>query len=129
MLLAVNGTLMRGLELNGNMLAAGARFVREARTVPAYRLWSIGDRHPAMVRVAAGGAAIAVEVWDVPSAGIADILAKEPAGLCIGKVTLDDGGETLGVLGEPLLCEAQREITQYGGWRAYVAAREKGGDT
>ena len=62
MALAVNGTLMRGLELNGNLLAVGATVVREARTAPAYRLWSIGDRHAAMIRVAPGGAAIAVEV-------------------------------------------------------------------
>ena len=33
---------------------------------------------------------------------------------------LDDGSETLGVLGEPALCEGMREITEYGGWRAYV---------
>jgi len=64
MLLAVNGTLMRGLELNPNLLAVGA-------------------------------------VWDVPPAGLADVLIKEPPGLCIGKVTLEDGGEALGVLGEP----------------------------
>jgi gamma-glutamylcyclotransferase (GGCT)/AIG2-like uncharacterized protein YtfP len=120
--LAVNGTLMRGLELNGNMLAAGARFVREASTVPEYRLWSIGDRHPAMIRVREGGAAVAVEVWDVPAAGLARILLQEPPGLCIGKVRLADGEETLGVLGEPALCEGQREITRWGGWRAYRAA-------
>ena len=125
MLLAVNGTLMRGLELNGNMLAAAATFVRETRTAPTYRLWSIGDRHPAMQRVTSGGVAVVVEVWDVPPGGIADILSKEPPGLCIGKVTLEDGGEVLGVLGEPLLCQGQREITQHGGWRAYTAAREK----
>lgn len=124
MLLAVNGTLMRGLELNPNLLAAGAQFVRETRTAPVYRLWSIGDRHPAMLRVTAGGVAVAVEVWDVPPAGIADVLMKEPPGLCIGKITLEDGSETLGVLGELALCEGQREITTYSGWRAYVAARE-----
>lgn len=121
--LAVNGTLMRGLELNGTMLAAGAAFVREARTAPVYRLWSIDDRHPAMVRVAAGGASIAVEVWSVPAAGLAAILLHEPPGLVIGKVRLADGEDMLGVLGEPALCEGQREITQYGGWRAYLAAR------
>ena len=126
MLLAVNGTLMRGLELNANLLAAGATFVREARTAPVYRLWSIGDRHPAMLRVATNGAAIAVEVWDVPPAGIADVLVKEPAGLAIGKVMLDDGSETLGVLGETTLVDGQREITVHGGWRAYIAAREGG---
>jgi gamma-glutamylcyclotransferase (GGCT)/AIG2-like uncharacterized protein YtfP len=122
-LLVVNGTLMRGLALNGNLLAAGARFVRETRTAPAYRLYSIGDRHPAMVRVAAGGAAVAVEVWSVPAAGLTEILLKEPPGLSIGKVQLEDGSVVLGVLGEPVLCEGQREITEHGGWRAYLKAR------
>src|SRR5262245_15459723 len=122
-LLAVNGTLMRGLEMNANLLAAGATFVREGRTAPVYRLWSIRDRHPAMVRVGPGGAAIALEVWSVPAQGLASILLKEPAGLCIGKVVLDDGRETLGVLGEPALCEGMREITGYGGCGADGAAR------
>src|SRR5215203_3163013 len=94
-LLAVNGTLMRGLELNPNMLAVGAAFVREAKTECAYRLWSIRDKHPAMVRVARGGASVAVEVWAVPPAGLASILLKEPAGLSIGKVKLADGSEVL----------------------------------
>jgi gamma-glutamylcyclotransferase (GGCT)/AIG2-like uncharacterized protein YtfP len=53
--LAVNGTLMRGLELNGNLLSVGATFLREAQTEPTYRLWSIDDRHPAMLRVREGG--------------------------------------------------------------------------
>ena len=123
--LAVNGTLMRGLELNGNLLKAGARFLREDATAPEYRLWSIADRHPAMVRVRSGGAAVAVEVWQVPAAGLAQILLAEPAGLCIGKVRLADGSETLGVIGEPTLCEGQREITSYGGWRTYMASRNR----
>ena len=122
--LAVNGTLMRGLALNPNMIAAGATFVREATTAPCYRLWSIGDRHPAMIRVTSGGAGVAVEVWAVPSEGLATILLQEPAGLCIGKVELADGGTLLGVLGEPFLLEGQREITAYGGWRAYIAAKK-----
>jgi gamma-glutamylcyclotransferase (GGCT)/AIG2-like uncharacterized protein YtfP len=123
-LLAVNGTLMRGLELNANLIEAGATFVREARTAPVYRLWSIDDRHPAMIRVDVDGAAIALEVWSVPPEGLASILLKEPPGLCIGKIRLEDGSQTLGVLGEPALCEGQREITTYGGWRAYVASRD-----
>lgn len=117
--LAVNGTLMRGLELNGNLLAVGATFVREAKTEACYRLWSIGDRHPAMLRVKEGGGAIALEVWAVPVEGLGQILLKEPSGLCIGKVPLMDGEVVLGVLGEPFLCEGQLDITQWGGWRAY----------
>jgi len=124
-LLAVNGTLMRGLELNPNMLAVGATFVRETTTEPAYRLWSIADRHPAMVRAKTGGVAVAVEVWAVPPGGLAAILLKEPPGLSIGKVKLADGSEVLGVLGEPILCEGQKEITSSGGWRAYTAGLKR----
>jgi hypothetical protein len=122
-LLAVNGTLMRGLKLNPNMVAAKASFVREAHTEPAYRLWTVNDDHPAMVRVTDGsGVKVALEVWSVPAAGLASILLNEPPGLSIGKVKLEDGSIVLGVLGEPALVEGQREITAYGGWRAYVAA-------
>ncbi|MBD2463993.1 glutamyl-tRNA amidotransferase [Oscillatoria sp. FACHB-1407] len=126
--LAVNGTLMRGLALNQNLLNAGATFLRETLTEPNYRLWSINDCHPAMLRVTHGGRAIAVEVWAVPTEGISSILLREPPGLCIGKVRLIDGETVLGVLGEPFLCENQQEITQWGGWRAYTAAlkTEKG---
>ena len=121
--LAVNGTLMRGLELNGNLLAVGAEFVKETETAPIYRLWTINDVHPAMMRVATGGTAIALEVWSVPAAGLANILLQEPPGLCIGKVQLAGNEEALGVLGEPILCEGQIEITAWGGWRAYRLAQ------
>jgi hypothetical protein len=118
---AVNGTLMRGLELNKNLLEVGATFVREATTEPTYRLFSIDDVHPAMMRVKQGGKAIAVEVWAVPSAGLAKILLQEPPGLCIGKVLLADGEQVLGVVGESICCENGKEITQYGGWRNYIS--------
>jgi hypothetical protein len=123
--LAVNGTLMRGLELNANLLQVGATFLQEALTEPHYRLWSIADRHPAMIRVKQGGRAIAVEIWAVPPAGICTVLLQEPPGLCIGKVRLSNDEIVLGVLGEPFLCEDQPEITQWGGWRAYTDALTK----
>jgi hypothetical protein len=114
---------MRGLKLNPNMVAAKATFVRETMTEPAYRLWTINDEHPAMVRVTDGtGVKVAVEVWSVPAAGLVSILLDEPPGLCIGKVRLEDGSTVLGVLGEPALVDGKREITKYGGWRAYIAA-------
>jgi gamma-glutamylcyclotransferase (GGCT)/AIG2-like uncharacterized protein YtfP len=123
-LVAVNGTLMRGFKLNPNMLEAGATFVRETTTEPAYRIWSINDNYPAMVRVNDGtGARVCLEVWSVPRGGLAKIFLKEPPGLTIGKVHLDDGSSVLGVLGESALVAGQREITQFGGWRAYAASR------
>lgn len=124
-LLAVNGTLMRGLELSPNLLKVGATFVREDATDECYRLWSIDDRHPAMLRTPGKGARIALELWDVPLDGVAQVLLSEPPGLAIGKVLLKDKTVVLGVLGEPFLCEGKREITVYGGWRAYVKERDR----
>ncbi|NER80528.1 MAG: glutamyl-tRNA amidotransferase [Leptolyngbya sp. SIO1D8] len=120
--LAVNGTLMQGLALNPNLLNVGATLAYEAQTEAAYRLWSIDDQYPAMIRVAEGGVAIAVEVWHVPAAGLGVILSQEPPGLAIGKVKLADGEVVLGVIGEPLTVQGKPEITQFGGWRAYQAS-------
>ena len=119
--LAVNGTLMRELELNPNLIQAGAEFLYEATTTPNYRLWSIHDQHPAMVRVSEGGSAVALEVWHIPADGLVQVLLQEPPGLSIGKVTLSNGETVLGVVGEPILCEGQRDISEFGGWRAYLA--------
>lgn len=121
--LAINGTLMRGLALNDNMVRAGASFVREDTTAHCYRLYSIGDVHPAMQRVSTAGGPVALEIWDVPLAGLAGILQQEPPGLCVGKVVLADESVVLGVVGESWLCQSGLDITEHGGWRLYMAAK------
>ena len=122
--LAVNGTLMRGLPLEKNLLEAGAVFEREAATGKCYRLWSIRDNNPAMLRVDPAdpnAVSVAVEVWRVPAAGLASVLLREPEGLSVGKVTLSDGEVVRGVIAEPELVRGQKEISSYGGWRSYIA--------
>jgi hypothetical protein len=121
-LLAVNGGLMRGMKDCSRMVAAGGEFVREAVTAPVFRLWSVEDDHPAMIRVNQGGAAVPVELWSLAPEGLVQILRTEPFGLTLGRYPLEDGTLVLGVLGEPAYVEGQREITEYGGWRAYVDA-------
>ena len=111
-------------DLIATLGTAGATFVREDETDACYRIWSIGDRHPAMQRVGSDGVRVALELWAVPLAGLASILQNEPPGLAIGKVVLRDGSVVLGVLSEPWLCQGQREITSFGGWRAYTAAQQ-----
>ncbi len=122
--IAVNGTLMRGLELNINLLKVNAKFVREDRTDPNYRLWSINDRHPGMLCSKDEGKEIDLEVWELSAEGLVTILNEEPPGLCVGRITLSNGQSILGVLAEPYLVEGQKEITSLQGWRAYIA--EKG---
>ena len=124
-LLAVNGTLMRGLELEPNLVNLGATFVREDRTEPAYRLYSINDIHPAMVRVpanATNGVSVAVEIWSIPADGVATLLGKEPPGLSIGKAKLQNGSIVLGVIAEPALVVGMKDISNYNGsFRDYIA--------
>ena len=124
-LFAVNGTLMRGLELEGNLIRAGGRFVREAMTAECYRLYSVSDAYPAMIRTGQDdpeAGKIALEIWSLPPEGLAEVFAGEPAGLCIGRVFLENGETVFGMLGEPELVRGMKEITAFGGWRAYLTA-------
>ena len=119
--LFVNGGLMRGFALHGNL--DGAAFVREAETAPIYRLHSIADRHPGMFEVGAGGVAVKGEMYRVPDDVWPRIEAGEPANLYRGMVTLADGTRRYGILYPRDLAEADhRDISDYGDWRAYALA-------
>ena len=122
--LFVNGTLMRGLALHDNL--GGATFVAEARTAPIYRLYSIADRHPGMFEVGAGGVAVAGEIYLVPDEVWRRVEAGEPPHLYRGKIRLADGREIGGILYPRELAEGRhRDISDYGDWRAYVAAERR----
>ena len=121
--LAVNGTLMRGLALNRNLLDAGAVFVYETCTAPKYRLWSINDAYPAMQRDEQNGSVITLEIWEISPDALIDLLNKEPPGLTLGCVELVDGSWVPGILGEAFICACQPEITAWGGWREYMNSR------
>lgn len=113
------GGHMAGLPMNHQLLASGGRFLRAAVTAPAYRLYAIGDR-PGLVR-AAPPAAIAGEVWAVPTAAIGALLAGVPAPLGFGTVELEEG-PCLGFLAEAACVAGAPDITAFGGWRAWLAA-------
>jgi gamma-glutamylcyclotransferase (GGCT)/AIG2-like uncharacterized protein YtfP len=122
--LFVNGTLMRGLALHHNLV--GAEFLGAAQTAPVYRLYSIDDRHPGMFEVAAGGVAVAGELYLVPDDVWRRVEAGEPPNLYLGPVRLADGREVQGILYPRELAEGrQRDISEFGDWRAYMAAHER----
>jgi allophanate hydrolase len=114
------GGHMTGLPLNHQVTALGGRFLRLARTLPAYRLHDLGNR-PGMIR-AADGQAIAGEVWALPIAAIGPLLAQVPPPLGFGTVALEDG-PCLGFLAEAHGVAATPDITRFGGWRAFLANR------
>lgn len=123
--LFVNGTLMRGLDLHANL--EGAEFLGEVRTLPHYRLYSIDDVHPGMFEVDEDGVSVAGEVYRIPDEVWARVEAGEPPNLYRGPVRLEDGREIDGILYPRELAEGKhRDISEYGGWRAYISGDNNG---
>ncbi len=120
--LFVNGTLMRGLKLHANL--GDSKFLGEFRTAPFYRVHTINDVHPGMYRLNAGepgGASIPGELYQVDEETWRAIEAGEPPNLYRGMVELEDGREVYGILYPRELAEGhQLDITDLGGWRAYM---------
>ena len=121
--LFVNGGLMRGLRGHGNL--SGAEFLEETRTAPRYRLYSIDERHPGMFEVEEGGVSVAGELYRVPADVWERVEAGEPPNLYKGTVLLVDGRAVEGILYPRELAEGHyRDISAYGDWRTYQAARD-----
>ena len=125
-LLAVVGAHLEGQPLNWQLLERGARKVSSTRTAPRYRLYALTGTvplKPGLERVAEGGAAIEVEVWELPLRTFGDVVAEVPAPLGIGSLELADGSWVKGFICEPFALRGAEEVTQFGGWRAYLASK------
>jgi allophanate hydrolase len=123
--LAVVGAHLDGQPLNWQLLEGGARKLFTTRTRDAYQLYALAGTvppKPGLVRVESGGAAIEVEVWELPLRYFGRFVAEIPAPLGIGSVELDDGSTTKGFICEPWALAGARDITSHGGWRAYLAS-------
>jgi allophanate hydrolase len=122
--IAVVGAHMMGQPLNHQLTTRGARFVERCRTAACYRLFALPNTVPPKPGLARHeqGREIEVELWDLPSAQVGSFLAEIPAPLCIGTLELADGRTVKGFLCEPYGLEGAEDITEYGGWRAFLAA-------
>jgi allophanate hydrolase len=124
-LLAVVGAHLTGQPLNHQLTQLSARLVRTCKTAPDYRLYALANTvppKPGLARVKAGGSAIEVEVWELTPAALGQFMQGVPAPMTIGSLVLDDGNRVLGFGCEPIALEGARDITEFGGWRAYLRA-------
>lgn len=123
--IAVVGAHLSGLPLNGELTALGGGFIRTADTAPNYRLFALPGTtppKPGLLRVAAGtGTAIATEVWSLDPAGFGAFVAKIPAPLGIGTLRFADGTTAKGFLVEAEAVNGARDISEFGGWRKFLA--------
>jgi allophanate hydrolase len=121
--LAVVGAHLSGEPLNWQLTEIGARLVRTTRTAPRYRLYALPGTtppKPGMVRVASDGAAIEIEIWEVPGTLLGAFFARVAAPLCLGSVEAEDGEVVKGFLCEAHAAAEARDISALGGWRRFV---------
>jgi allophanate hydrolase len=121
--LAVCGAHMDGLALNRQLRDRGGYLLQNARTAASYRLFALlgkPPRRPGLVRVMSGGASIAVEVWAVPTAELGSFVEGIPAPLGVGTIELEGGENVRGFLCESYAIDGALDITEFGGWRAYI---------
>lgn len=125
---AVVGAHLTGMPLNSQLTERGAQLVQACSTAAHYRLYALPNTtppKPGLKRVAAHGAAVAVEVWDMPVSQLGSFLALIPPPLGLGKVELADGSWVTGFICEGLALDAALDVTEHGGWRAYMQSLKK----
>ncbi|SDU02197.1 allophanate hydrolase [Pseudomonas pohangensis] len=122
----VCGAHLDGLPLNWQLKQRGGRLLQATHSSPDYQLYALAGGppfRPGMLRVAEGGVAIEVEVWELPSSELGSFLGGIPAPLGLGKVQLADGRWESGFICEPYGLEGALDISHFGGWRAYMHSK------
>jgi len=123
---AVVGAHLSGMALNGELRALGGRLLEEATTAPDYLLYALDTMppKPGMLRVEPGtGHPIKLELWALSAAAFGKFVAAIPPPLSIGTIRLADGRGVKGFLVEPAAVNGARDISAFGGWRAFVAEK------
>ncbi len=124
---AVVGAHLSGMPLNFQLTSRDAVRVEETRTAADYRLFALPGTVPPKPGLARSqdGAPLIVELWDIPLARFGEFVAEIPPPLGIGNLQLEDGRWVKGFICEPYALEGARDITGFGGWRAFIASQQR----
>lgn len=120
--LAVVGAHLTEMPLNFQLTTRNAVLLEQSITAPSYRLYALNNTTPPKpaLKRCEDGTNIIVEVWEVPFARFGEIVAEIPTPLGIGNLELVDGRWVKSFICEPYGLEDARDISHFGGWRAYI---------
>jgi allophanate hydrolase len=122
--LSVVGAHLEGQPLNRQLTSRGAVLIERTKTAGDYRLFALADtcppkpglmRDPGFV-----GPGIETEVWRMSFEAFGSFVAEVPPPMGVGSVTLASGRVVKGFVCERAALDRAREITHFGGWRAYL---------
>jgi allophanate hydrolase len=123
---AVVGAHLMGQPLNSQLRERKARLIETTRTAAGYRLFALAGTVPAkpgLLFDGEGAGKLEVEVWEMSHEAFGSFVALIPAPLGIGTLTLADGRTVKGFICEPNGLAGATDITEFGGWRAWLASR------
>jgi allophanate hydrolase len=125
--LAVVGAHLDGLPLNHQLTDRGGQLIETVMSADCYRLFALPGTvppKPGMVRVADGsGVPQELEIWELSLEAFGDFVAMIPSPLGIGSVQLADGRWVQGFICESIAVAGARDISEFGGWRAFLRNR------
>ncbi|WP_374546437.1 allophanate hydrolase [Rhodoblastus sp.] len=124
--IVVVGAHLSGQPLNWQLTQGGGWLVEATRTAPDYRLYALANTAPPKPGLihepGFSGPGLEVEVWSLPAESFGRFVNAIPAPLGVGKVMLASGRQITGFLCESHALAGAREITEFGGWRAFLNA-------
>lgn len=117
------GSALRGQPDHKNLQTA--KFIKEAKTQPKYRLHAAGNGwHPAIYEVEIGGISIPGEVYEITLEEFDNLASTEPPNMYPADVVLVDGEVLTAFLYPQELVQKYNwpDISDLGGWAAYKAS-------
>lgn len=121
--LVVFGAHLRGQPLNTHLVGLGARFAGAVTTAKEYRMVRVPGipARPGIVHIGPNdGAALPGERWILSPAALGKFLTTLSAPMSLGPITLADGTGVLGFHCDQQTAVSALDITEYGGWLAYL---------
>ena len=114
------GSALRGQPDNQNL--QGAKFIKETKTKPLYRLHAAENGwHPAIYQIGEGGVSIPGEIYEMTPEQFEYLAANEPPHMYPAEVSLDDDTMATAFLYPQALIEQYNwpDVSEYGSWLAY----------
>lgn len=123
---AVVGAHLTGQPLNHQLTSRGAKLLATTHTAPIYKLYALTGTlppKPGLIRLTSDsgeGYKIEVEVWEMPLIHFGSFVAEIPPPLGIGTLLIETEETVKGFICEGYATADAKEISNYGGWRAYL---------
>ena len=129
---AVVGAHLTGMPLNHQLTSRHAVLLEQTLSAEKYQLYALANTvppKPGLVRVndallnsgSEKGHGIIVELWRMDVAAFGSFVEEIPQPLGIGTLELADGRLVKGFICEPEAVATATHISEFGGWRAYIA--------